>query len=278
VTRMEIGENTLMAVNAGPIGRLPQSLIAALLAIPAAIVIGAPAGLMSTWRTSPVTIDGITDEWSKLETMDGGPAVAVMNDRDSLYLAVMTNDRKVRGLLATGLILWFDASGGKAQTLGLRISGTEAPLLPGMTERPASNSSAAGLSSDVLDRFDLLGPGKSQRRLVDLKDAPGVELAIGSDSDTIAYEVKVPLASAPGRVFAVGAKSGATIGLGVATPEAPRERNKGPLVGSDNGFIGGSPYGAGANGGGFAAYAEPDGRVKPLNLWTTVKLADGGKP
>src|SRR5690348_9709842 len=79
----------------------------------------APPGLTSAWRTQAVAIDGMTAEWPKLEPLPRGPEIAVTNDDQFVYFLVSSTDEAVRDLLATGLILWLDASGGKAQTFGV---------------------------------------------------------------------------------------------------------------------------------------------------------------
>jgi hypothetical protein len=180
----------------------------------------------------------------------------------------------VSALLSTGLIVWLDPSGGKGQTFGIWMGGIEPPLLPGMTP-DAPRSAPTGRSGRKLAEFDLLGPNKNQRRLIDNEAPLGIDLATGTDGPAIAYELKVPLVSTAERKYAVNAKSGATIGLGLATPQSPRDRGRrGPLVGS-GGMVGGNPYYGGANGGGFANFPEPDERMKPLQIWTTIKLAAG---
>jgi hypothetical protein len=230
--------------------------------------------LTSVWRTQDITIDGIAAEWPEVTALDKGPAVAAANDSEFLYLTVSSKDQDVKPVLATGLILWFDAAGGRAQTFGIRMNGVEPPTPAGMTSAP-SPSNSSGTSVSVLDAFDLLGPGKNQRRLIDVTPALGIQMASGIDQGTVIYELRVPLAASSARTFAIGAKPGALIGLGVATPDTPRERRKQPLVGSSGGYIGGNPYQAGANGGGFAPFPDQEERQKPLAIWTTLKLAAG---
>ena len=56
--------------------------------------------LSSSWRTVDVTIDGSTGDWLKLNSLERGPAIAIQNDADYLYLAVATSDPMTMG--ATG--------------------------------------------------------------------------------------------------------------------------------------------------------------------------------
>ena len=229
----------------------------------------AQRGLPSTWRTEPVAIDGMPSEWPKLELLPRGPEIGVTNDDQFIYFLVSSGEEVVRDLLATGLILWLDPNGGKAQTFGIWAPGVTLRPLPGASPVVA-DSPGSGISAKTLDQFDLLGPGKNQRRLVDVTPAMGIELASATDEKRVMYEVRIPLAKTAERPYAVGAAPGKTVGVGVATPEAPRDRGgrRDVLVGS-SGTIGGSPW----QGGGFAPYRERPESIKPLDIWTTVKLA-----
>ena len=250
--------------------RLPRLLwasgVAATLA--AATLAAAPAGLTSAWRGEAVTIDGLPSEWPKLEGLPRGPEISVANDDQFVYLFVSSGEEGMRDLLATGLVLWLDPNGGKAQTFGVWVPGVTLRPLPG--SNPVIPDSATGVDAKTLDRFDLLGPGKSQRRLVDITPALGIALASATDDRRVMYEARIPLAKTAERPYAVGAAPGKTIGLGVATPEAPRDRSgrRDVLVGS-SGTIGGNPW----QGGGFAPFRERPESVKPLEVWTTVRLA-----
>jgi hypothetical protein len=234
-----------------------------------AVVVAAPAGLTSAWRTETVTVDGLSSEWQKLEPLDRGPSVGAVNDGEFLYVVIAARDPESIAYLSTGLILWLDASGRRAETFGLRIAGVEQPPLPGMTPTAPVSSGPASISTTVLDRFDVLGPGRNQRRLVDLTPELGIEIASSRAETEVAYELKIPLQKTASRTYAIGAAPGRTIGLGVATPEAPVGRGQRPRLVGDSGSIGGNPW----YGGGFAKYREDDGKRKPLEIWTTLSLA-----
>ena len=235
-----------------------------------AVVVAVPAGLMSRWRTEAVTVDGLSADWQAPELLDRGVTVGAVNDGEFLYLVVSAKDPESIAYLSTGLIVWLDPGGRRAETFGLRIAGVEQPMLPGMTPiAPAAGP--AGISTTVLDRFDVLGPGKNQRRLVDLTPELSIEIASSRAETEVAYELKIPLQKTSSRTYAVGVAPGRTIGLGIATPAAPVGRGQQPRLVGDSGFIGGDPW----YGGGFAKYREDDGKRKPLEIWTTMSLASG---
>ena len=108
---------------------------------------------------------------------------------------------------------------------------------------------------------------------MDLTPALGIELASGAGDSVVIYELKLPLKKTAARTYAVGAGPGSTIGLGIATPTSPRDLGKRPALVGSSGMIGGNPYYGGAGGGGFAPYREDDRGTKPLEIWTTLKLA-----
>ena len=109
-----------------------SAIVAAAAILAAAVVVAAPAGLTSVWRTENVAVDGLPADWPKLEPLERGPAVGAVNDDEFLHLAVSTNDPQLLGLVASGLIVWIDPAGGRAQTFGLWVPGVVRPLLPGM--------------------------------------------------------------------------------------------------------------------------------------------------
>ena len=238
----------------------------AVAAMAAAVGLSAQSGMTATWRAQPIVIDGLLADWRALGALDRGPELGAVNDEEFLYLAVSGKEPHLLPPLATGLIVWIDPAGRRDRTFGIRVPGVLQPLLPGMTAEPAPAADA--ISTKVLDRFDVLGPGENQRRLVDLTPDMGIELAYGYSESEIIYEIRMPLQKTSARPFAVGAAR-RPISLGLATPEPPRDVHcRQRLVGSD-GFIGGHPF----FGGGFASFREPDGRVKPLEVWTTLTLA-----
>jgi hypothetical protein len=246
---------------------IPMRLTTLLLA---AVVVAAAAGLTSGWRTDAVAVDGLSAEWAKLEPLERGLLVGAVNDAEFLYLVVAARDAESIPYLATGLIVWLDPAGRRAETFGVRLQGVERPPLPGMTPNAAAATAPTGISTTVLDRFDVLGPGKNQRRLVDLSPELGIELASSYSENEVAYELKIPLQKTSAHPYAVGAAAGRTIGLGIATPDSPANRSLQPRLVGDSGMIGGDPWYGGR---GFAKYREDDGRRKPLEIWTTLTLA-----
>lgn len=239
--------------------------------------------LTARWRDAAVMVDGSAEEWPGLERVGTGPVVGVQNDGTTLYLAVASNDETVRLQLATGLIVWLDNTAKKAQTFGVRVEGLTRRPLPGANPDP---SAADVLNQDRalnrLDEFDLLGPARNQRRLIDEPAAVNVALASGVENGMIVYEIALPLEKTAATPHAVGAKPGATLSLGIETPtdpRGPRQRSRLDNPMSTYPRVN-DPYGGYFNpppppgGGGPRPPREVE--IKPLKvIWTLVRLAAG---
>jgi hypothetical protein len=238
------------------------------------------ATITATWRGAEVTVDGSIRDWTSLARVDAGPAVAVQNDGAALYIAVASNDPTLRVQLATGAIVWIDPSGRRRQTFGLRLEG----LAPRPIAGAASTAATNDLSDSVLnplEAFDLLGPARLQRRLIDDAGAVGIALASGVEDGTIVYELKVPLEKTDTTPHAVGARPGTTVSVGIETPTDPRPargtRNRLDDPTNTNPWL--DPWGYG---GYFSTPPPPPGgrprtredEFKPMKLlWATVRLA-----
>lgn len=238
------------------------------------------ATITATWRGAEITVDGSIRDWTSLARVGGGPAVAVQNDGAVLYIAIASNDPTVRVQLATGAVVWIDPSGRRRQTFGLRLEG----LAPRPIAGAASTTATNDLSDSVLnplEAFDLLGPARLQRRLIDDAGAVGIALASGVEDGTIVYELKVPLEKSDTTPHAVGARPGSTVSLGIETPADPRPargtRNRLDDPTNTNPWL--DPWGYG---GYFSTPPPPPGgrprtredEFKPMKLlWATVRLA-----
>ena len=250
----------------------------ALLVSAAATTRAADPALAAAWRDTAVDVDGSLAEWPHLERVGAGPLVGARNDGSALYLAVASNDVTVRQQIATGLIVWFDRTGGRAQTFGLWLEGVSPRPLAGATPDASSNGELDRIAQNTLDRFDLLGPARNQRRLIDAPAAVGISLASGIEDRSVVYELKVPLEKTPATPHAVGAAPGASIGIGFETPadpKPPKQRDglENPM--STNPWVL-NPYG------GYFSAPPPTNSAdrekpvvfKPMKLiWAVVKLA-----
>jgi hypothetical protein len=173
------------------------------------------------WRTDDIVVNGSAAEWTGLTRVGDGPMVAVQNDGQTLFLVVTSGDPNVRRQLATGLVVWLDGSAKKAQTFGVRLEGLTRRSLPGETPDTRADL-PKGTAFRTLDAFDLLGPEKNRRRLIDQPAEVGITVASGVEDESVVYELKLPLEKSGTTPFAVGARPATTIAMGLETPADPK--------------------------------------------------------
>jgi hypothetical protein len=114
-------------------GRL-RPLLAAI-AVVASLAMRAQGAITAGWLDDPIDVDGSTGDWPRLQRVGSGPAVAVRNDADTLLLAIASDDERVREQLATGLVVWIDATGRRRPRYEAFESQTER-LAPAPNRRP----------------------------------------------------------------------------------------------------------------------------------------------
>ena len=215
-------------------------------------------------------------------------SVGVANDAETLYVCLVVNDLQTRELmLRRGMIAWFDPSGGTKKVFGIRY-----PVGTFSVEKPRPSSRARAVARDaprnatpepieIVNRVELYGPGRDERRSLLADRVPGIRLNISQSDTGMVYELEVPLVGKPGRPYGVHAKPGAPIGFGLETPDL----EKGVTVTGDppRGDAGSGGWSVGA-GGGRAPESPPsrgqerEKAPKPIKWWGAVRLAVSGAP
>jgi hypothetical protein len=247
-----------------------------------------------------MTIDGAVDEWPQLEPLeDTHVSAAAQNDGRSLYLMIATSDQARRQqLIAAGLIVWLDAEGGKKRSFGIRIPGLLFSGMGGARRGPHNDmpppAAGEGRQLPPLTYIEIVGPGKDDRRRLELETTRAIRVARRQAEGTITIELQIPLQRNDGSEHAIGARPGSIVGLGLETPKI--ERPEGPPPGGHGGTggrpgggmggMGGGRGGGGAGGGGGRGGfgggpgGPPGGghermeRADPMKYWTTVQLAN----
>lgn len=260
--------------------RVPALL---LVVVAVGVTVSAAPALTSRWKTpdKAIKIDGLIDDWSELLAFDEKIAVAAANDDQNLYLAITARDlQRRRQLLAAGVIVWLDAKGGKKESWGIRIPGSG-------FRRPAGVGPGAGANGDPdiqrrdepaqpeLTYVELLGPGKDDRRRIELSAQSMIGAGAALETDILLYELKIPIA---GSTDAFTPAPGRPVGLGIHTPKLERpergQRQGGGGMGGRGGGMGGrggGRVGAGGQGGGMRG-GGPEA-MGQLKLWTKLTLA-----
>lgn len=205
--------------------------------------------------------------------------VGLHNDNEYLYLTVNAGDRmKQRQMTVQGLTVWFDSRGGDERRFGIHYPlGVMRPQIEGQDRMRDSSWEMAGTISDELD---ILGPAEDEHHRMHMSETKGIDVKMENREGTLIYSLKVPLMDNGGHAFAIGAKPGSVIGLGIETPEMPGERNRGegPQGGGRRGSGGGGGRGGrgfgggGGRGEGGSSDGARSGR-EPIKFWGKVTLA-----
>ena len=272
---------------------------ALMLSAVAARPLAAPARMISG-AASKITIDGNVDEWPQLEPLDETHvSAAAQNDGRNLYLLIATSDQaRRRQLLAAGVIVWLDADGGKKHNFGIRIPGMLFSGFAGgrrgpRNEMPPPPDFGEGRQVPSLSYVEIVGPGKDDRRRLELDAVRSIQAARSQTAGTLTLELQIPLQRNDASEHAIGARAGSVIGLGLETPKIERPEEPPPGPGGGGGHGGGMGGGMGGHGGcgggrggmgggmGGGRGGGPRGggggergeHADPMKYWTTVQLA-----
>ncbi len=238
--------------------------------------------LTSRWAAVSVVIDGRNEEWqNSLVRVEDTPAmIGLMNDRNYLYLALVTDDRALqRQIMFRGLTVWFDREGGNAKKFGIHYP-TGIRFGDSREDRPSREMFQQ--DSSFRDRIppvdttqiDITGPAEGDQHLLPVSQLKDISVRMNLIAGTLVYEMRVPLTDNGGDPYAIGTSPGKKIGIGFET-----------AVRGSAGRAGSSPEGNprggfGRGGGRRGEFGRGGGRMQgqtasPLSLWATVALADG---
>ena len=285
-----------------------KALKTAIIAAAAALRVAYPAAAdrphFDAYRNDGViTIDGKQDDWrGPLQEFGKDPvSIQVASDGEFLYMRLASSDPGMRmQLTRLGFTVWIDPKGGTKKVLGIRYPVFErgeeegeggrggfggfgrggSGRSGGERRRPEGGEGEGREGSAEFtppERVDILGPGKDDARSLTRDHLQGIEVAMAVDQGTVLYELKVPLAATADRPYAVAAKTGDTIGLGLETAKFERPSmggHEGGMGGRGGGGFGGGGMG-GHRGGGGRGGGESRGGFQPpkqLKEWATVTL------
>ena len=250
----------------------------------------------------PIVVDGNSGEWPGplVPLGEQSPvAIAVANDARNLYLVLTASDAATRRqIMREGLVVWFDPGGKDKKHYGIKFpvgapiefggrgrGSRGEPREPGEPrDRTAPPPSDAQQLEEPVNRLEILGEKKDDVHSYVLEFAPGVSVKVAQAEGLLTYELKVPLATSGDVPLAIGAKPGATIGLGLETPkrELPKmEGERGRGMGGFGGGMGGGGMGGrggGMGGGRGGGRGGDEGRggfeqARPMKTWVTVHLS-----
>lgn len=236
----------------------------------------------SHWKDRDISIDGENRDWlgAVYYFEDNNISAGVLNDEGFIYICMIAEDPPLRAqIMFQGLTFWFDPDGGKEKAFGIRFPlgrqnrpGREMPMGPG--EEELDQEKTQEFFEKSLTELEILGPRKDEKRRIQVKDMKGIEIAVDASGGLLVYELKVPLLHSEQHPYAVGAKAGDLIGIGIEVPKMDlsemrkkmEERMPGGMgmPGGRGGGMGGRPGGPGGR--------RPD-IPDELKVWIVVELA-----
>jgi hypothetical protein len=239
--------------------------------------------LKSKWLDREITVDGQSDDWlgSLMYIEEKNISVGLFNDENFLYICMIAEDQFVRNqVMRQGVMIWFNPSGGKKKTFGIKFPiGMQAGDVPmgrrGDEQDPERFRQARRRS---MTELEILGPGKDESIKMYKEDAKGIDINVKGLSGMLVYELKVPLIHSEEHPYAIGAKAGSSIGFRLEIPKMSRQRmgGKGGMGGGKGGMgggRGGMGGGRGGMGGGMRGGGMRSQMTKPLKIQAVVKLA-----
>jgi hypothetical protein len=235
----------------------------------------------SLWPERQIVIDGKSDDWSGALSFIEKEQLSLgfYNDQDNLYLCLIAEGNFTRAqILRGGLTVWFDPQGGNEKKFGIRYplgAPSREMRVPPEMENPQEMNE--GFPGEAMKELEIIRSNKEEPERMEVAKAKenGLEVVVAPSSGLLVYELKIPLLIKEEQPLAVGAKPGATIGIGFETsqPDLSRMR-RGGMGGTPGGGMGrpGMGGGFGRGRGGFGMGFNMPG---PLKIWTTVQLASG---
>ncbi len=252
----------------------------------------------SRWAASPLTIDGLPDDW------EGDPfhmekkvkaEYAFRNDSDTLFVFFKFNDVKyLSSIEITGMTLWVNTGGEKNKDAGIRftkkrISADEYIALLEKQQGAVSDEQKESVRASAfyfISQAEAVDKkGNPLERQEDADAAKGAAFNVSVAQESVTYEFRVPLAILAGTGPDSAAKSGEAVSVGFEWGGLTEEMRKAYMKGDTSmggGAIGiseGGRGGGGAQGVGFDGAAPADltalrKMTKKYSFWTEVLLAE----
>ena len=230
--------------------------------------------LNSNWRDREITVDGKNDDWLGVMYYfeDSNISVGLLNDEKFIYICMIVENPLIRKqVMRQGFRLWFDPEGGKERTFGIKfpIGRQVRGLARGRGEREQNPERFQEAFEKSMTELEILGPGKDVRNRMLVEEAKGIEIDVEASSGMLVYELKVPLLHSEQHPYAVGAKAGDSIGIGLETPKIDRKAIRKAMSGKTGERMPGGGRGGGVGMRGGRRPQMPNG----LKIWAAVQLA-----
>lgn len=244
--------------------------------------------LQSRWLDRDIVIDGDNSEWQDVKTYfkEKKVALAVFNDSNFLYLQLVSWDKNFRRrVLESGFTVWFDTKGGSSKDFGIRFPVGISDSAPNdFTNRPGRREKIEldGMEEALLNEMEVVSSrgDESKKGLANFFKEKGVEVKLARQEHNLVYELKLPLARSIQHPYAVEAKAGKVISIGLEVSRSDLKlggKPKGRMARADIAKVGPMPERRGGPGkipgAGQRRPYRDSGALQEFNLWLKVKLA-----
>ncbi len=245
--------------------------------------------ISSSWNEgNGAGVDGSGKGWSGAlwDLSDDKVSVGAKNDRDYLYLSLMTADRaRIFQVLSGGLTWWINSDGGKEKSFGFRfpLAGASRGFMAALRGNPDDEGNQLPTLDDARKEFEVLRGGSHQT--VSVAEGQGVLTRLSYDEGRLVCELRIPLVQSAGHPYAVGNAPAGNLALGLETGRVEaggggqRPRGEGGESPGEGGGMrggrggrGGGMRGGGMRGGGGGARGNA-ASSGPLDAWLKVALA-----
>lgn len=195
---------------------------------------------VSVWRDREVVIDGKFTDWQNSTVYydeNKRVVVSLLNDKEYIYICLISRNREIEAkLIESGFTAWFDPDGGKNKVFGIRFPVGMKRM--GMSIEDKDLEKKLEVLEGLQDKMELMiGPGKPPLGLsLDEARQQGIEAKIGREKGYFVYELKVPLEKSSRHPYAIEAKAGKPIGLGLEMQAAAMEGKTPSMFGSSGDF------------------------------------------
>jgi len=216
--------------------------------------------IQSYWPKHPIQVDGQATDWEGLPKYyfeDSGVSLGVSNDADNAYLLFrFSNPRWLMSIAKRGVTVWLDGTAKKKKNFGIRYAGR----IPLDSTMASAGAFGTNLSEEQQQRVRAMQAQTTDQIIVfDAKE--GIEISVspdgmrgpsaclGSADGVFAYEFAIPLERSDRVEYAIGARPGQKIYVGLefgAMDEAELQKLRGQMKDRpDRGSGGGRGSGSG---------------------------------
>ena len=217
---------------------------------------GSSTEIPSFWNNNEVVVDGNGAEW-KSNTFylnDQHVTIGARNDQNFLYICLMSSESQFRRqMVGAGLTIWFEADGGMGKWgihYPIGFAGQGKPPQDDNQEREGSQEDRDQMMQAALQQLEILGPGKDDRQQFStLQQMPGIEAKIGNGTNSVVYELKVPLHKSKDYQYWIGPENLSTVKVSMETGNFERGKRQ-SMSSSGEGGEGGEGGGGYGGGGG----------------------------